>query len=116
MRWEEKYRAKKESKKEDRKSKNKEKKKKRKGEEERKKKKKKEKGRKKKKRKEKKKRMGVLKEWKSAAKWRGKEVARRHREMAEGVWGKYDNPTGVRAGRVGCGLNGFCGIRMLRVR
>ena len=29
-----------------------------------------------------------MEEWKAAAKWRGKEVARRHREMAEGVWGK----------------------------
>ena len=32
--------------------------------------------------------MGALEEWKPAAKRRGKEVARRHREMEEGVWGK----------------------------
>lgn len=31
---------------------------------------------------------GILEEWKAAAKWRGKEVARRHRKMAEGVWGR----------------------------
>ena len=61
---------------------NKEKKKKKKGKEERKKREK-EKGWKKEKRKN-----GILEEWKAAAKWRGKEVARRHREMAEGVWGK----------------------------
>lgn len=29
----------------------------------------------------------VLEEWKATAKWLGKGVARRHREMAEGVWG-----------------------------
>lgn len=34
----------------------------------------------------KKRKNGILEEWKAAAKWRGKEVARRHREMAEGVW------------------------------
>lgn len=62
---------------------NKEKKKKKKGKEERKKKKeKKKKGGRKKKRKN-----GILEEWKAAAKWRGKEVARRHRKMAEGVCG-----------------------------
>lgn len=36
----------------------------------------------------KKRKNGILEEWKAAAKWRGKEVARRHREMAEGVWGR----------------------------
>lgn len=34
----------------------------------------------------KKRKNGILEEWKAAAKWRGKEVARRHRKMAEGVW------------------------------
>lgn len=34
----------------------------------------------------KKRKNGILEEWKAAAKWRGKEVARRHREMREGVW------------------------------
>ena len=36
----------------------------------------------------KKRKNGILEEWKAAAKWRGKEVARRHRKMAEGVWGR----------------------------
>ena len=36
----------------------------------------------------KKRKNGILEEWKAAAKWRGKAVARRHRKMAEGVWGR----------------------------
>ena len=36
----------------------------------------------------KKRKNGILEEGKAAAKWRGKEVARRHRKMAEGVWGR----------------------------
>ena len=49
----------------------------------------------------------------------GKVVARRHREMAEGVWGKcYWFGAGgvVLAGEAGCRWNGFCGIRMMLVR
>ena len=36
----------------------------------------------------KKEKMGYWRSGRLRPKWRGKEVARRHREMAEGVWGK----------------------------